>query len=233
MAGSCVEWGMVRVLQILGVVLPLVTLAACSGDAPPARPYSYAALDGLDRAALREQLAKHRHAQIERLEAYAAAARFPHNPSTTQTAHIFRDDTGAYCAVANMVHEDGLDALVASIAANDNALEVAYVNAGPMFQWILGSGLTQDELARIQLPLPPSPPGQGVRPAPTPKPPVRYEMNVVAEVRVHIARVLPRLRAEESESLDRAVERYIAEKARRGSGENAGKKREIRDPAAS
>jgi hypothetical protein len=66
---------------------------------------------------------------------------------------MFRDDDGRLCAVANLIHADGRDDLVDDVAAHDNDLQIADVHDGPLYDWVLDSGLTQEELARIQLPI--------------------------------------------------------------------------------
>src|SRR5438128_2403343 len=102
--------------------------------------------------ALRTRLAAHRAQQIERLHAYAVAGQFPHNTTSPTPVHIFRDADGRYCAVANLVHQDGRDDLVAATVRENNDLAVHDVHGGQMMDWIVESGLTQDELERIQFP---------------------------------------------------------------------------------
>jgi hypothetical protein len=103
-------------------------------------------------ATLRSKLAMHREQQIERLHAYAVAGQFPHNFTSPTDLHTFRDAEGRYCAVANLVHQDGRDDLVEQTVREHNDLAVHDVTDGPMKAWILESGLTQEELERIQLP---------------------------------------------------------------------------------
>src|SRR5438046_1023972 len=65
----------------------------------------------MKRKVTRSELADHRARQIERLRAYAEAGVFPKNPSPLPApVHMFRDAEGHLCAVANLVHLDGLDA---------------------------------------------------------------------------------------------------------------------------
>jgi hypothetical protein len=91
------------------------------------------------------------------------------------------------------------------------------VHDGPMLDWMLGSGLTQEELARIQAPAPvlaapsrplpvPAPPSPPVAVAP----PRIDEPTMIAAIRAHIAEVEAELRANREKSLDVAVDRWMA-----------------------
>jgi hypothetical protein len=181
-------------------------------------------------AALRSKLATHREQQIERLHAYAALGQFPHNFTSPTDLHMFRDAEGRYCAVANLVHQDGRDDLVEQTVREHNDLAVHDVTDGPMKAWILESGLTQEELERIQLPAMPmdarfrhpakAAPLVAVKPVEAPKPvdaPTVHAMPVVAaerdeealraQVRTHLAEVEVELRAHTDASLALAVRR--------------------------
>jgi len=172
---------------------PLVLLAACShAEGTPSD--------------LRAQLAAHRAVQIERLHAYAEAGQFPHDYTIAPSLHMFRDADGRLCAVANLVYRDGVDDLVESTVKSDNAIAVADVKEGPMLDWILGSGLTQEELARIQLPAPVLMPQQAAVGE------AMSEAQMIAMVRAHVAAVEAELRSGEARSLDLAVARYQAAK---------------------
>ena len=94
-----------------------------SWDARPHEP-------GPDNA-LRANLAAHREEQIQRLDAYAAAGEFPHN-MTSRELHMFRDADGRYCAVANLVHQDGRDQLVDTTVKGHNDLAIHDVTDGEM-----------------------------------------------------------------------------------------------------
>ena len=184
-------------------------------------------------ATLRSKLAAHREQQIQRLHAYAVAGRFPHNTSSPNDLHMFRDAEGRYCAVANLVHEDGRDDLVDATVREHNELAIHDVHDGAMMTWILESGLTQEELKRIQLPAPPmthlnrlpqrqpTPDDVAMRkstptPGSLPAPPLRATVDVRDEdalkalVRAHLAQVESELRAHEDASLRLAVERAHA-----------------------
>jgi len=166
--------------------------------------------------AIRAQLAAHRDEQIARLDAYARAGQFPHDYTTAPSLHMFRDAEGRLCAVANLVHQDGRDDLVDATVRTRNDLAVADVHDGPVLDWMLGSGLTQEELARIQAPAPlvAAPPLPSA-PAPRPvvarlEPPRIDEPAMIAVIRAHIAQVEGELHANREKSLDVAVDRWMA-----------------------
>jgi hypothetical protein len=213
---------MPRSLTCLASLLLLLT-AACSRPEPPApdplaiTPHSAA----IDLGAIRARLSAHRERQLERLDAYAHAGQFPHDYTTEPSLHMFRDDAGRLCAVANLVHRDGRDDLVDTTARSHNDLAIADVSDGPMLDWILASGLTQEELARIQAPAPLVQRAPAVvrppRPAPRPveiarntPPNAMTEAQMTAALRAHIANVEAELRAHADHSLDLAIDRYVA-----------------------
>jgi len=96
-------------------------------------------------------LAERREQQIERLRCYASRGRFPRNTDFPDRARpYFVDSAGTHCAVAHLMREDGHNDAVLAIAAADNHVLVDEVCGGPLRRWILTSGLTQAECARIQ-----------------------------------------------------------------------------------
>jgi hypothetical protein len=102
-------------------------------------------------AARRAELAQHRQQQIARLHAYAEAGQFPVNLFPTLGAvHMFKDESGTRCAVANLIYLDGHGDLVDRMAATRNDVVVADETSGPLHDWVLSSGLTNEEVRRIQ-----------------------------------------------------------------------------------
>jgi hypothetical protein len=168
-------------------------------------------------ALLRARLADHREQQLARLHAYATAGTFPQNYRGPGYVHMFRDDGGRLCAVANLVHADGRDDLVDEVVAHHNDLEIADVHDGPLYDWLLASGLTQEELARIQLPSPPriAPRPLAVasrKPAPAADRAavvVRSEADVRAEIQGKLAAVETEIREASARSLDLALARWL------------------------
>lgn len=121
---------------------------------PPPPPARVAEL----RAAVRAGLAVARTRQIARLRAYRAAGRFParRHPFGRPPAHrileapLFVDLDGNPCAVAYLMQRAGWAREVAAIAQATPGVHVEEVTSGPIVDWVLRSGLTQDEATLIQ-----------------------------------------------------------------------------------
>jgi hypothetical protein len=102
-------------------------------------------------AVSRRTLADHRKEQITRLHDYAIAGVFPENPvASSPPVHMFKDPQGRRCAVANLIHLDGLDDVVDRMVVEHNDVVVADQDSGPLHDWVLTSGLTNEEVRRIQ-----------------------------------------------------------------------------------
>lgn len=105
------------------------------------------------REALRATLAEHRAAHLAELRRYAEAGAFPINDVQPGLLRVFEDPTsGDLCAVANLIASDRQRALVDATAATDNHISLIDVHEGPLYDWILSSGFTQEEIDRIQEP---------------------------------------------------------------------------------
>lgn len=99
-----------------------------------------------------ELLAKNRARHIEQLHAYWKAGVFPRNEEMTIIGNVFRDSAGHLCAAANLIKLDGYGELVDRTAKENNFIRLADVKEGELYQWILESGFTQEEIAMIQVP---------------------------------------------------------------------------------
>ena len=155
----------------------------------------------------REDLAAHRKLQIERLHAYAEAGVFPRNPSRSpEPVHMFRDADGRLCAVANLIHLDGLDAEVDRMAKEHNDIVVADEPSGALHDWVLTSGLTHEEVRRIQ--------GAGFFGEPMIVDGPALERQKTALLQLHLRAVEGELIAASEGSLDVAMQRLDA----RGAG---------------
>jgi len=124
----------------------LVLLVACLCAAADA------AHADVDRAQLRADLAAARSAHLKVFHTYRRARVYPHNSYEPGMLNVWRDQDGHLCAVATMVDRDGQDAIVNQIADGDNFVKVADLKDGPLTDWMLTSGFTQEELAMIQWP---------------------------------------------------------------------------------
>jgi hypothetical protein len=195
---------------IASLSLALVLCAGCSQPLSVAPRRESDSHQTPDRATVRAQLAQHRAQQIARLTGYAQRAEFPHNFDKPTSAHIFRDGAGRLCAVANLVHQDGRDDLVDATVREHNDLAIGDVNDGPMLDWILASGLTQEELVRIQLPAPPLVRREIRRPVPMlVADHLSDEARMNQAVVEHIEQVRRELQENTEKSLDIATERLV------------------------
>lgn len=216
--------GMTKRLAIVLLGLTLLLSGCGRKPGPSASPSARRAAPVDGRAKVRAELAAHRAQEIARLRDYARAGAFPVNTTQRPTGHFFKDVAGRYCAVANLVHQDGRDDLVDEVVRANNALVVADVHTGGLHDWILASGLTQEELARIQLPAPmvrmpivPTAP-VAANPTTTAAPhlpsqpgaaPVPTEEEMREMVRAHLAAVEAELLRDTKESLNLAADRLV------------------------
>ena len=103
------------------------------------------------RAETKRSLAEHRSQQIARLQAYADRGVFPRNfVPGSGPVHMFKDALGTRCAVANLIYLDGHGDLVDRAALARNDVIVADETSGPLHDWVLSSGLTNEEVRRVQ-----------------------------------------------------------------------------------
>ncbi len=63
---------------------------------------------------------------------------------------VFIDDKGVRCPMAELVHKSGRDDLVDAVRREGNAARLEDVHDGPLLDWMLASGLTQEEIALVQ-----------------------------------------------------------------------------------
>lgn len=101
---------------------------------------------------LRRDLLAARTQNLERLDTYIRQGAFPVNQVQQGMLNVFRDNEEHLCAVANLIALDGHTALINTTAANDNFIVLANVHEGPLQEWILASGFTQEEIGMIQKP---------------------------------------------------------------------------------
>lgn len=106
------------------------------------------------RAQVRAALAARRTANLARFRAYREAGVYPHNRLVSRgtAANIWLDGAGHFCAAATMIRASGAVALVDDVAIDDNFVHLGDVTGGPLLDWMLTSGLTQEEVALIQEP---------------------------------------------------------------------------------
>ncbi len=63
---------------------------------------------------------------------------------------VFEDSHGVRCPMAELIYRSGHPELVAAIVAEDNHARLGDIHDGPVHDWMLGSGLTHDEIVMIQ-----------------------------------------------------------------------------------
>ncbi|MCW5809028.1 MAG: hypothetical protein KIT31_42135 [Deltaproteobacteria bacterium] len=123
--------------SILTIVI-CAALAACTHQGP-----------GPAVAVVKADLAVQREISLQRLRAYAEAGVFPLDERGRPTS-IFRDGEGRLCAMAFLIDASGRRDLVDEVVRTNNRLKLAEVKDGPLMDWMLSSGLTQEEIALIQ-----------------------------------------------------------------------------------
>jgi hypothetical protein len=82
-----------------------------------------------------------------------------------------------------------------------NGVVLADVTQGPLHQWALGSGLTMEEIARIQAPSPFVQSDRNLAARPS------SEQRMIAKLRAHFSEVEAELASQEQASLDVATAR--------------------------
>ena len=145
---------MSRLAIALALVTAVSSLATAEKVAPAAQlqtrpddePYV------ADRALVREKLAAARKANLATFHAYQLARVFPSNVYKTGELNVFRDKDGNLCAVATMMWKGGAHDLVNRVVDQNNFIKLVDVKQGPVMDWILTSGFTQEELVQVQRP---------------------------------------------------------------------------------
>jgi hypothetical protein len=131
--------------------------AACSttttAKAPAPAASQVKKADTLDRAQVRAALAARREQSVARFLAYRDAGVYPVNSYQPGLQHVWVDELGNLCAAATIIAADwGRDATL-QVGAQNNFLRLADVTDGPLLDWIMTSGLTQQEIVAIQEPM--------------------------------------------------------------------------------
>jgi hypothetical protein len=163
----------------------------------------------LDRRAVRSALAEARDRNLAAFRAYQRKGVFPSNTYRDQKLNVWRDAEGHLCAAATMIDRSGEHDLVQSVAASYNFIRLADVKDGPLLDWILTSGLTQEEVAMIQEPFMPIALPDDDQPDVVAK--RRAQEN--ARLRARYTTVTNQLVKDAEHSLDAATDRLIEHKA--------------------
>ncbi len=131
--------------SVLSLSLALCSLVACSATTPP--PVAVAPAAPSHEAVL--QLASQRARLIGWLHDYREAGIYP-TDATGRPASVFVDAQGVRCPMAELLHKSGRDDLVEAVAREANTVRLADVHTGPLHAWMLGSGLTIEEISLVQ-----------------------------------------------------------------------------------
>lgn len=102
-----------------------------------------------DPADVRAELARRRELALERLHAYRVAGVFPTDELGLPLG-VFRDDHGVRCPMSELIFQSGHPELVDEVVRTNNRIKLADVTDGALMDWMLGSGLTRDEIIAIQ-----------------------------------------------------------------------------------
>ena len=109
----------------------------------------------VDRASVRAALIQVRSSNLNAFRTYQQTGVFPSNTFKGQKLNVWRDEDGHFCAAATIIKMSGNDALVDRVAEQSNFIRLGDVRQGPLMDWILTSGFTQEEIAMIQEPFMP------------------------------------------------------------------------------
>jgi len=164
----------------------------------------------LDRTAVRTALIRARATNLAAFRAYQKKGVFPSNTYTGQKLNVWLDEDGHFCAAATIIKMSGRDALVFQVADQNNFIRLADVKQGPLMDWILTSGFTQDEIAAIQEPFMPV----TETPVAEPQEPVLVDAKLRkaedARLRAKYRAVERMLVKSQKRSIDLAVDRLMA-----------------------
>jgi hypothetical protein len=141
-------------LAALALILASAT-ASASANAPEhfARPAIVDVVPDMpSRADVRAALAKRRAHNLAAFHAYWTLGVYPHNSYRVGPLNVWRDETGHFCAAATMIDKDGQHELAEKTATTNNNLRLLDVTTGPLLDWMLTSGLTIEDIDRIQAP---------------------------------------------------------------------------------
>jgi hypothetical protein len=121
-----------------------MSLAAVSAQGAPAKRAAT-----LEPSSAHAELARQRALNLERLHAYREAGVFTAD-ADGRPLSVFRDAAGRLCPMAYLIAASGRTDLVDHVARTNNKLQLADVTEGPLWDWMLSSGLTREEIIHIQ-----------------------------------------------------------------------------------
>jgi hypothetical protein len=162
-----------------------------------------------DRATVRAELIKARHRNLDAFRAYMKKGVYPSNVYQDGALNVWRDQDGHFCAAATIIRASGQTELVERVADQNNFIRLADVTQGPLMDWMLTSGFTQQELVAIQKPFMPV----ATQPEPAPVDPVVVDAKLRAAETARLRDVYTQVERDlvknENKSLDLAVDRLM------------------------
>jgi len=104
------------------------------------------------KSTVRAALEQARTNSLDAFKVYFTSQVYPSNTYTNGSLNVWRDEDGHYCAAATIIRISGRIAISEEVPATNNNLRLINVTDGPLMDWILTSGLTQQEIDQIQEP---------------------------------------------------------------------------------
>lgn len=95
------------------------------------------------------ELAARRAQLIAWLHDYTEAGQYPTDEAGMPQS-VFVDAHGVRCPMAELIWRSGHPELVEAVAREHNAVRLAEVTEGPLHDWMVGSGLTAEEISLVQ-----------------------------------------------------------------------------------
>lgn len=166
----------------------------------------------VSKATVRAALEQARAQSLSAFQVYMSNHIYPSNTQGAGKLNIWRDAEGHYCAAATIIRTSGRIALSEQVAATDNNLRLINVKDGALMDWILTSGLTQQEIDRIQEPFMfEGPDGKMITAGMSMgvKDPAKKAAEIVRLIKVYTA-TYAALEKNQKASLDIAVNRLMA-----------------------
>jgi len=179
---------------------------------PPVASVRAAPRRYLDRDTVRAALVKARATNLAAFRTYQSKGVFPSNTFKNKKLNVWLDADGHFCAAATIIKMSGQDELVNKVAEQNNFIRLADVKQGPLMDWILTSGFTQDEIAMIQEPFMPvmkAPPVEPSKPILANKVDAKKRAAEDARLLAKYKQVEKSLVKNQKKSLEKAVDRLM------------------------
>ncbi|HET9992330.1 MAG TPA: hypothetical protein VFQ65_27550 [Kofleriaceae bacterium] len=138
--------------KLLAFALVAATATSAGASANDPAHFAHPVLALPSRADVTAALAKRRAHNLAAFHAYWTGGVYPHNTYRVGPLNVWRDENGHFCAAATMIDKDGQHELAEKTARSNNNLRLLDVTSGPLLDWMLTSGLTIEDIDRIQAP---------------------------------------------------------------------------------